>query len=114
VVDGTATVVRPGDPFASAWPRGSVRRGTVTIGQKTAGVAWETLECLGDSVRIGFAADVAPAVKLEVDGSPHPTVDVGFDDEAGRGSVVAYPVLRAHERLTIDVRGEASIEVLLP
>jgi hypothetical protein len=114
VVDGTSTVVRPGDPFASAWPRGSVRRGTVTIGHKTAGVAWETLECLGDSVRIGFAADLAPPLKLEVDGSPHPTVDVRFDDEAGRGSVLAYPVLRSHERLTIDVRGEAPIDVALP
>ena len=32
IVDGTATLVRPGAPFASAWPRGSIRRGTVTIG----------------------------------------------------------------------------------
>jgi len=114
VVDGTETLVRPGAPFASSWPRGSVRRGSVTIGHKTAGVAWETLECLGDSVRIGFAADAAPTLKLEVDGSSHPTIEVRFDEETGRGSIVAYPVLRAHERLTIDVRGESPIDVSLP
>jgi hypothetical protein len=114
VVDGTAAVVRPGRPFASAWPRGSVRRGSVTIDHKTGGVSWETLECAGDSVRIGFAADAAPSLKLEIDGSPHPTIELAFDEAAGRGSVVAYPVLRSNERLTIDVRGEAPVDVSLP
>ncbi len=114
VIDGTSAVIRPGSPFASAWPRGSVRRGTVTIGQKSAAVAWETLECLGDSVRITFAADEAPSVKVGVDGTPHPTVDVAFDTDTGRGSVVAYPVLRSQERLTIDVRGGSPVEVVLP
>lgn len=114
VVDGTSTLVLPGEPFASAWPRGSVRRGTVTIGHKTTGVAWETLECLGESVRIGFAGDTAPSVKLEVDGSPHPTIDMAYDDETGHGSLVAYPVVRTQERLTIHVRGEAPIDVGLP
>ena len=114
VVDGPSTLVLPGAPFSSPWPRGSVRRGTVTIGHKTAGVAWETLECLGDSVRIGFAADVSPALRLEVDGAPHQAIDVSFDDETGRGSVLAYPVFRSQERLTIDVRGEAPVDVSLP
>jgi hypothetical protein len=114
VIDGTAAVIRPGSPFSSAWPRGSVRRGNVTIGRKTGGIAWETLECLGDSVRITFAADAAPQVDLQVDGSSHPMIDVAFDGDTGRGSVVAYPVLRSQERLTIGVRGEASTEVALP
>ena len=114
MIDGTPALVRPGVPFASAWPRGAVRRGTVTLDQKTGGVAWETLECLGDSLRIAFAADEIPAVKLEVDGAPHPMIDVDVDDEAGRGSVVAYPVLRSQERLTIDVRGESPVDVGLP
>jgi hypothetical protein len=114
VIDGTNEVIRPGSPFASAWPRGSVRRGTVTIGQKSGAVAWETLECLGDSVRITFAADEAPSVKLAVDGGSHPTMDVAFDADTGRGSVVAYPALRSQERLTIDVRGGSPVEVALP
>jgi hypothetical protein len=113
-IDATQTVVSPGSPFASAWPRGSVRRGTVTIGQKTGGAAWETLECLGDSVRISFAADQAPAVKLDVDGAAHPLVDIVYDEGAGRGVVIGYPVLRSQERLTIQVRGEPPMEVALP
>ena len=40
--------------------------------------------------------------------------DVSFDDETGRGSVLAYPVFRSQERLTIDVRGEAPVDVSLP
>jgi hypothetical protein len=114
VIDGTAAMIRPGSPFVSPWPRGSVRRGTVTIGQKTGGVAWETLECLSDSVRIGFAADVVPSVTLEADRAPVPTIDVAFDGVAGRGSVLGYPVMRSQERLTINVRGEAPTQVALP
>jgi hypothetical protein len=114
VIDGTADVIRPGSPFASAWPRGSTRRGTVTIGQKTGAVAWEALECLGDSVRITFAADEAPSVKLETDGAVHPALDLTFDADTGRGAILAYPVLRSQKRLTIDVRDGSSVEVALP
>ena len=53
-------------------------------------------------------------MRLEVDGSPHATIDMAYDDETGHGTVVAYPVLRTQERLTIHVRGEAPIDVGLP
>jgi hypothetical protein len=113
-IDGTDAVVRPGVPFSSPWPRGAARRGIVTIGQKAGGVAWESLECLGDSVRIAFAADEAPSVQLEVDGGIHPTLDVAFDEGSGRGSLVGYPLMRSHGRLTITVRGGPPVEVALP
>ena len=113
-IDGTSTVVRPGSPFSSGWARGSVRRGSVTIGQKTGPVAWETLECLSDGARLVFAADEEPSLKLEVDGAALPVVDLTFEAETGRGSVLSYPVLRSHERLTIEVRGETPTEVPLP
>jgi hypothetical protein len=114
VIDGTASVVQPGPPFSSAWTRGSVRRGSVTIGRKAGGVSWETLECLGDSMRIGFAADEVPSVKLDADGVAIPILEVAFGADTGRGAVVAYPALRSQERLTIGVRGEAPTEVALP
>jgi hypothetical protein len=114
VVDGTPTVIRPGEPFASAWPRGSVRRGTVTIGQKAGGIAWETLECLNDSVRLAFAADEAPTMKLEVDGASHPAIEVRFDPDTGRGVVVGYPVMRSQERLTVTARGGSPTQIALP
>jgi hypothetical protein len=114
VIDGTAAMIRPGSPFVSPWSRGSVRRGTVTIGQKTGGVAWETLECLNDSLRLTFAADEGPSVKLEVDGAAHPTLDATFDADAGRGAIAAYPAMRAQDRLTITARGDPPLEVDLP
>jgi hypothetical protein len=113
-IDGVSSLVRPGDPFSSAWPRGSARRGSVTIGLKTGGVAWETLECSNDSLRLTFAADEAPAVRLEVDGAAHPMLDAPFDVEAGRGAIVAYPAMRTQERLTIGARGETPLEIELP
>jgi len=113
-IDGTRTVVHPGAPFVSGWPRGSVRRGTATIGQKTGGVAWETLECANDSLRLAFAADDEPAVKLGIDGASHPVLETIYDVDAGRGSVVAYPAMRTQERLTIAARGETPIELPLP
>jgi hypothetical protein len=114
VVDGTSRVVRPGDPFLMPWPRAAVRRGTVTIGHKVSAVALETLECLGDSTILAFAADAAPTLALSVDGRPHPIVAREFDEETGRGRAVAYPVLRADQRLTVDLTGEPPIEIALP
>ena len=52
VVDGVPSVVHPGEPFAMPWPRAAVRRGTVTIGAKVAAVALESVECLGDVIRV--------------------------------------------------------------
>ena len=77
-------------------------------------VSIESLECLGDSIRIAFAADALPRISIAVDGHPHAVLDVEFDDETGRGRVAAYPVLRADQRLAIDLGGGAAVEVALP
>jgi hypothetical protein len=91
-----------------------VRRGRVTIGDKVSSVALETLECLGDTIRLAFAADAAPTLALSVDGRPHTVLDVDFDEETGRGLLTAYPVLRSDRTLTIEIKGESPIEVALP
>ncbi len=114
VVDGEPTRALPGDRFAMPWPRAAVRRGTVTIGKKVSAVALETLECLGDTTRVSFAADAKPSISLSVDGRKHPILEVGFDEEAGRGQAIAYPVLRAQERLLVELKGEPPIEIPLP
>jgi len=108
------SVVHPGEPFAMPWPRAAVRRGTVTIGAKVAAVALESVECLGDVIRVPFASDERPAITLSVDGRPHPILDVEFDPEAGRGRVIGYPVLRADEHLMIELAGETPVVVTLP
>ena len=114
VVDADAMVVHPGDPFLMPWPRAAVRRGTVTIDTKVAAVVFETLECLGDAIRISFAADASPTLTLAVDGRPHPVLDVEFDAESGRGRASGYPVMRGDEQLAIELPGETPISVLLP
>ena len=114
VVDGDPEVVRPGDRFAIPWPRAAVRRGRVTIGDKVSSVALETLECLGDTMRLAFAADAEPTVALSVDGRRHTVLDIVFDEETGRGVLTGYPALRSHRTLTIQIKGEAPVEVALP
>ena len=114
VVDGDPEVVRPGDRFAIPWPRAAVRRGRVTIGDKVSSVALETLECLGDTVRLAFAADAEPTIALSVDGRRHTVLDMAFDEETGRGVLTGYPVLRSQRTLTIQIKGEAPVEVALP
>ena len=114
VVDGDHEVIRPGDRFAIPWPRAAVRRGRVTIGAKVSTVALETLECLGDTTRLAFAADAEPALALSVDGRRHPVLGHEFDEETGRGVVTAYPVLRSDRTLTIQSKGEPPADVPLP
>jgi len=114
VVDGVPAVERPGEPFVMPWPRAAVRRGTVTVGAKIAAVAIETVECLGDMIRVSFASDTCPSVALSIDGRAHPILEVEFDDEAGRGRVIAYPALRGDERLSIVLPDETPVEVSLP
>ena len=114
IVDGDPVRTRPGDRFSMPWPRAAVRRGTVTIGKKVSAVALETLECLGDATRLSFAADSRPSLSLSVDGRRHPILDVVFDEDTGRGQAIAYPVLRAHERFAVELKGERAIEITLP
>jgi len=113
-VDGVPAVTRPGSRLAIAWPRSTVRRGSVRLEEKAGEVLVVSLDCLGDSVRISYEAGTAPNVKLTVDGEPHPVLDVEHDEDRGAGRIVGYPVLRQHERLGIEVRGHDPVKVRLP
>jgi hypothetical protein len=113
-IDGDPVTIHPGKRFAIAWPRGQVRRGTVDVHKKIGSIAVETLECLGDSVRITYAGSDLPALRLKVDGGSHAILESTHDDDAGSGSIFAYPVLRRQERLSIEIRGETPLEIALP
>jgi hypothetical protein len=113
-VDGLPVTVHPGERFLMAWPRSQVRRGTLSIGETIGGVALGDLECVGDCIRIGYAAEAAPSVRLRVDGRAHPVLDVEHDIDAGSGRIVGYPVLREDTRLAVVVGGRATAEVALP
>jgi hypothetical protein len=123
-VDGVAKVVRPERRFAMAWPRGTVRRGSVPVGEKLeieggSTVLVDHVECTGDSITVHYAADPPePAEwKLRADGDLLPVLDIHLDPESGRGRTTAYPVMKTQRSLTIDLsqrRAKASVEVELP
>lgn len=122
VIDGTPTNVRPPKRFAVPWPRGSVRRGNVSVNRSVQveggpKVRVEQVECGGDSIRVTYS--VAPAepvvIRLSGDGTPVPILETEFRQEDGRGRVTAYPLLRTQSRLEIDVKGAPTpLDVRLP
>ena len=90
VVDGDDGVVHPGDRFAMAWPRGSMRRGSASVGRTIAAgastsVTIEQVECAPDSVRVTYAAPSRVGLSLAADDVTLPQIDEDFDEEAGRG-----------------------------
>jgi hypothetical protein len=119
IVDGDPTVVRPGDRFPVPWPRATVRRGAVAVGKAVeasgAKVRLEQIDCAGDSIRVGYSAPRAATLKLSADGATMTVIDEEYDEEAGRGRVTAYPLLKTQSRLSIEVRGApAAVEIRLP
>ena len=119
LVDGVPCEVPAGDAFPIAWPRATVRRGSVTVGKAVAAgsgkVRIEQVDCGGDSIKVTYAADEPVPLKLTVDGTVVAQLADSFDPATGTGKVVAYPVLKVHERLQIDVKGSPGpVDVKLP
>lgn len=119
LVDGVPDHVDAGERFPVAWPRATVRRGSVAVGTSVAAgngkVRIESVELGGDSIKIVYAADGPIPMKLSAGGATLPVIESEFDEEAGRGAVTAYPVLKTQPNLAISVRGaEGPIEVALP
>jgi hypothetical protein len=113
-IDGTPAVVRPGEPFVIPWPRGAVRKGTVSIGRRAGDVRLVDLTCGADSTRVTYEAERAPRVTMSADGAAVPVLAVEYEEGAGRGTIVGFPALRAHSRLRIGVKGTDPVEVALP
>ncbi|MGH2679241.1 MAG: hypothetical protein ACRDG8_01950 [Actinomycetota bacterium] len=117
-IDGAPETVRPGARFAVAWPRGATRRETVRVGASVVTgdgkVRLDVLECRGDSVELRYEGPET-TIGLAADGRRLPVLDATFDEGSGTGTVVAYPVLKAHALVTISVRGaDDLVEVRLP
>jgi hypothetical protein len=124
-VDGTARTYDGGRRFAVPWPRASVRRGQVKVNRGVAvgdaKVLVEQLDCVGDSVKVHLRVDPPGAIsaRLSADGDRLEVLDTEVDETTGRGKVTAYPVMRAHAMLRIELRGttrgaEGTLEVRLP
>ena len=117
-IDGVAEVVHPGDPFPVPWPRATTRRGSVPVDKAIAAGSGkariESVECGGDSIRLKYEADEAVAFSFTADGAPVAVIAQHFDDEAGRGVITAYPLLRTQSTLSIEARGGGSLDLKLP
>jgi hypothetical protein len=122
-VDGIRRAYPGGKRFSVAWPRGSTRRGAIPVDAavKLAGTryAFERLDCAADhaKLRLRSTPPTAADVALAVDGAPLPVLDVDRDDDAGVMTITAYPLLKSHERLRIEVRtGDeaSSVDVAMP
>jgi len=124
-VDGSTRTYDGGRRFAVPWPRASVRRGQVKVNRAVAvgdaKVMVEQLDCAGDSVKLHLRVDPPGPIsaRLIADGSRLEVLDNDVDETTGRGKVTAYPVMREHGTLRIELRGsvrgaEGAIEVRLP
>ena len=125
-VDGRPKTFPGGRRFSVAWPRATVRRGQVPVGREIdlpggATVKVEQIDCGGDSIKVHVL--VTPpepvTVRLSADGGTLPVLESAFEASSGRGKVVAYPLLRAHSNLRIDVKGgsragQGTLDVRLP
>ena len=124
-VDGSVRTYDGGRRFAVAWPRASVRRGQVkvnrAVGVGDAKVVLEQLDCAGDSVRLHLRVDPPGpvSVRLFADGGRLEVLETEVDETTGRGKVTAYPLMREHGALRIELRrkargSEGAVEVRLP
>jgi hypothetical protein len=124
-VDGTAGTYDGGRRFSVAWPRATVRRGQVRVGKAAelggAKVVVEQIDCAGDSIRVHLRVDPPEplTVKLTADGDRLEVLHTELDETTGRAKVTAYPLLRSHRTLRIELRGkarraDAALELTLP
>lgn len=128
-VDGVTGTFPAGRRFAVAWPRATVRRGSVRVDRevrlgKRGIVRVEQVECGGDSIKLHLVATPPGpvSVRLAADGSRLEVLEIELDRDSGRGKVTAYPLLRSHKALRIELapgRGrardaEAALDVTLP
>jgi hypothetical protein len=125
-VDGRPQTFPGGRRFSVAWPRATVRRGQVPVGRGVelpggVTVRVEQIDCGGDSIKLHLL--VTPpepvTVRLLADGVRLHVLDADFEGSSGRGKVVAYPLLRAHSNLRIDLKGgpragQGTLDVRLP
>lgn len=119
VVDGDPGVVYPGERFLVAWPRGSMRRGSVTVGTPMpvggTNLTIEHVECTVDSVRVTYEAPARVGLALATGEVALPQLDEEFDAETGRGKVMTYPASKVTQTLSITARGaERPLEIELP
>jgi hypothetical protein len=124
-IDGIFGTHAGGRRFAVAWPRASVRRGSVKVGRDLrlgqVRVRVESVDCGADSIKVHLSVKPPESVtvRLGADGAQLDVLETDLDETTGRAKVVAYPVLKHHRTLRIEIRGrgrgaQGSVDVTLP
>jgi hypothetical protein len=122
-VDGTVGAFDGGRRFSVPWPRATVWRGQVKVDREvevgSSRVRVEQLDCGGDSVKVHLRVEPPTpiSVRMTADGDAVEVLEIEQDEGSGRTKVTTYPVMRTHDRVTLDLRGgkaSATVEVPLP
>lgn len=117
-VDGAAIEVDADRRFLVGWPRGAVRRGTISLDRSLdlpgGALRLDAVEFLADSIRVPFAGDPALEIGeavLHADDVRLPMLGIERD-ATGKGRFVAYPITAERSVLRIGIGG-TSIDVPL-
>jgi hypothetical protein len=121
-VDGSLGTFDGGSRFSVAWPRATVRRGTIKVGRRvalgSASVTLEQIDCAGDSIRLQLRVEPPGelSVRLRADDRRVDVLELELDAETGKGKVVAFPLLRTDATVRVELkgRGRASATIEVP
>ena len=126
-VDGSKQSFPVDRRFSVPWPRGSVRTGTIRVDREVpvggAVARVDRVQCTGDAtaVRLQIRPPQPVGVELRADGEVLAGIDLAMDEDTGEATATAYPLLRRHRRLRIELhtrrvrasaeRGELNIDL---
>jgi len=112
-VDGSPRTVGGGKRFCVPWPRSAVRAMSVRVDKRVkvggSTVTVERCQSGTDGATLRFSIDPPQemAVRLFADDRRLDVVEQEVEPVSGRGTLKAYPLLRSHSTLRIEVAGKA-------
>ena len=125
-VDGERRVMPGGRRFCVPWPRSAVRSASFRVGRSVdtgdASVSLERCQSGPEGLVVRFSVQppAQVALRLTADGAPIDVADLEVDPDSGKGIAKAYPLLRSHRSLRLEVSTEkgkgtwSSVDVDIP
>jgi hypothetical protein len=109
-VDGSPRTLSGDRRLLVSWPRGTLRTGPLPAAGRVVveGISStvERIQCSAESTTVRFTCSPPEplSLRLEADGTRLPALGGEFDETTGRGTAVAYPLLRSHRHLALAFR----------
>src|ERR687888_2542833 len=124
-VDGERRAMPGGRRFCVPWPRAAVRSASFRVGRTVevgnATVSLERCQSGPEGLMVRFSVQPSQDVvlRLTADGGRIDVADLEVDPHSGKGTARAYPLLRSHRSLRVEVatakgRDSTAIDVDLP